>query len=239
MRTVMPNSPDDLLPAGTIRPEIPPLPRRLRGLPVSRGYAVPWFVAWLDGAPDFRVSDPVKWRRAIRERRCWICGEALGVHLAFVIGPMCGINRTTTEPPGHLECAIWSAQACPFLTRPHARRREVDAADAISPGGIPILRNPGVTLIWTTRTYRLFDDGHGKPLIEIGLPEAVRWYAEGRLATRAEVAYSVDTGYPALLEVAAGQDAETPGIGAVAELERRMRAFVACYPPEQSEEAPR
>lgn len=218
-----------------MRTELPPLPRRLQHLPVVRGYPVPWFVAWIDGVPDFRISDRQKWHRAIRERRCWVCGEALGVHLAFVIGPMCGINRTTTEPPCHLACAVWSARACPFLARPHARRRDVDEAIEVhQPGGTPLLRNPGVTLIWITRTYRLFDDGRGNPLIEIGLADAVQWWAEGRAATREEVQRSVESGYPALLEVAEQQDAQQPDAGAVAELSRRALAFLSVYPRERA-----
>ena len=217
----------------SLRPELPTLPPRLRSLPLARGYPVPWFVAWIDGVPDFRISDRQKYARAIRERRCWVCGDRLGVHLAFVIGPMCGINRTTTEPPCHLDCADWSARACPFLARPHARRRDVDEAiETHHPGGIPLLRNPGVTLVWITRGYRLFDDGHGKPLIRIGLPEAVRWYAEGRPATRAEVQASVAGGYPALLDVAATQEAQEPRCGAVAELARLAGAFETLYPEE-------
>lgn len=227
--------PDELL-----RPDLPPLPRRIRQLPVVRGYPVPWFVAWIDGVPDFRISDREKFRRAIRARRCWVCGERLGVHLVFVLGPMCGINRTTTEPPCHLDCADWSARACPFLARPHARRREVeDALTVHHPGGVPLLRNPGVALLWITREYALFDDGHGRPLIRVGPPMAVRWYAEGRDATREEVAASIESGYPALLEMAETQDRDQPGAGAVDELARRALAFLSLYPPRTDARAPR
>src|SRR5215831_3288717 len=113
-----------------LRSELTELPRRLKALPVdARGYPVPWFVAWHDGVPDFRIADTAKWRRAVRERRCWVCGDRLGRYLAFVIGPMCGINRTTTEPPLHRECAEWSVMNCPFLVRPHAKRRENGITD--------------------------------------------------------------------------------------------------------------
>jgi hypothetical protein len=66
---------------------------------------VPWFVAWFDGKPEFRAMDGLKWIRAVREHLCWVCGGRLGVWQTFVLGPMCGINRTTVEPPCHLECA--------------------------------------------------------------------------------------------------------------------------------------
>ena len=103
------------------------LPARMRGLPVDeRGYVVPWFVDWLDGKPEFRAMDRSKFVRAIRERLCWVCGEKLGVYLTFVAGPMCGINRTSGEPPCHADCALWSALNCPFLSNPRMVRREDD-----------------------------------------------------------------------------------------------------------------
>lgn len=216
-----------------LRPDLPPLPDRVRRLPIARGYPVPWFVAWIDGAPDFRVAGTDKFRRAVRERRCWICGDRLGRHLAFVIGPMCGINRTTTEPPCHLECADWSARACPFLARPQAKRRDHEALrlELDAPMvGLPILRNPGVTLIWVTREYRVFDDGRGHPLLRLGEPDRVFWYAEGRAATRAEVSASIVSGLPALQAVAEEQDAQAPGTGAAAALARLAADFERLYP---------
>ena len=102
------------------------MPPRIRRLPVSpAGFPVPWFIQWFDGGkpcapgdgvPDFRVFDAGKLRLAIKARRCWVCGGQLGVHLAFVIGPMCSINRVISEPPSHRECAVFSATACPFLS---------------------------------------------------------------------------------------------------------------------------
>lgn len=94
-----------------IRPELEALPVRLRKLPVdARGYPVPWFVDWIEGpegrVPEFRAMDPRKWVRAVKERLCWVCGEALGRWLVFPIGPMCAITRTTAEPPSHLDCAL-------------------------------------------------------------------------------------------------------------------------------------
>lgn len=109
---------------GTLR-RYTDLPERMADLPVDdRGYPVPWFVAWHDGKPEFRAMDPAKFARAIKEKRCWVCGERLGVNLCFVAGPMCGINRTSSEPPSHLMCARWSAQNCPFLSNPRMVRRE-------------------------------------------------------------------------------------------------------------------
>lgn len=188
------------------RPELGTLPERIAKLPVHRGYPVPWFVDWTDGEPEFRAMDPDKWRRAVRDRVCWVCGEPLGKYLAFVIGPMCGVNRTTTEPPCHLDCAEWSARFCPFLSRPHMVRREDDAINAarflVQGAGLPILRNPGVACVWITLTYTTFRDPRNRPLIELGEPVNVRWFAEGRKASRAEVNASIESGMPALREMA-------------------------------------
>jgi hypothetical protein len=133
-----------------------------------------------------------------------VCGDRLGSYLAFAIGPMCAVNRTTSEPPSHAECARWSAQFCPFLSRPQAKRREDDLTrEAMeNVAGCPIQRNPGCCAVWITHSYRLFRDPQGKSLVEIGPPVAVEWYAEGRLATRAEIEESLRTGMPALEELA-------------------------------------
>jgi hypothetical protein len=179
----------------------------MQDLPVSKsGWVVPWFVDWLNGEPEFRAMDPRKWKRAIKEERCWVCGHKLGSWLVFVIGPMCAINRVSSEPPSHLGCARWSAQNCPFLSRPHMIRREAGEAELIpNQAGVGIMRNPGVTLLWTTRDYEVFQT-EGGPLIQVGEAAAVEWWAEGKPATRAQVEHSIETGLPALEELAAKQE---------------------------------
>lgn len=207
------------------RQDLPPaMPARMRRLPVHRGYPVPWFVAWLDGdqqpvavgegEPDFRVLKPGAIEHAWNRQRCWICGGPLGVYKAFVVGPMCAINRTSAEPPGHLDCADWSARACPFLARPHARRRDAGKPEGtIVPAGIGLMRNPGVALVWVTDRPRVRRTPTGD-LFNIGQPTQLHWYAEGREATREEVAASIDSGYPELYKLAEAEGAE-----AIAELE--------------------
>ena len=192
--------------AEELRPELSALPERLRALPVFRGYPVPWFVAYPngpEGEPDFRVADPQKWIRAVKEKRCWVCGEQLGAWLVFVLGPMCGITRTTSEPATHLECANWSVLNCPFLTRPHMVRREGDLPEGtVDAPGNPLHRNPGVTLLWRTKTFTLFRAQDRRYLISVGEPIEVACYAEGRRATRQEVDESIAGGLPALIELA-------------------------------------
>lgn len=178
----------------TMRPELPPLPPKMANVPIDeRGYPVPWFVELIDGKPDHRIMSTLKLRLAVTEGRCWMCGEPLGVFKSFVIGPMCIITRCSAEPPSHLECARYACAACPFLTRPHAHRRQAGLPEHMEMAGNGILRNPGVTCLWTTRRHQAYragrgqTQGHGGVLFEIGAPSSTEWYAEGRQATRAEV----------------------------------------------------
>ena len=191
-----------------MRPNLTPLPARMRHLPLDeRGYPVPWFVAWIDGAPEFRASDPRKFVAAIREKRCWVCGGTMGVHKTFVIGPMCGVNRSTAEPPCHYHCAIWSAINCPFLSNAKMVRNEKGLDDYKNPGGIMIKRNPGVVLLWTTRSFNLRNVDNGV-LIEIGEPSAILFFKDGRRATREEVGHAVASGLPLLQDMASQEDRE-------------------------------
>jgi hypothetical protein len=203
------------MPDFPLRPELGVLPMRLRRLPVDRrGYPVPWFVQWIDGQPEFRAMDPQKFAIAIREKRCWVCGDVLGAYLAFVIGPMCAVNRTSAEPPCHLECAQWSAEHCPFLSRPTMVRREDDLTAQAVPGDASLLRNPGCAGVWVTKSgyrfYRAPGQSASGYLIEMGPPLRVEWYAEGRPATRTEVEASIASGMPFLMEAC---DKETTALG--------------------------
>jgi hypothetical protein len=208
-----------------LHPGIEPPPPRMAGLPLHRGYPVPWFVTFMDGVPEFRCMDGRKWVQAVREKLCWVCGWPLGTRLAFVAGPMCGLNRTSAEPPCHLECARYSARNCPFLSKPQMVRRENDMPEEGVLSPYAIMRNPGVTLVWITRSYSLFGDGHGNHLIEMGEPDATEWYALGKPATRAQVEESVRSGLPAV----AGQ---CRGDADLAELERRRQWLATKYPKE-------
>lgn len=181
-----------------------PRPKRLQYRPISpAGYPVPWFVAWFDGVPDFRVADQEKLVRALRNDLCWLCGQTLGRHKAFVIGPMCAVNRTTAEPPCHRDCAEYALRACPFLIKPRMRRNEQDRpAVAIDPPGVMLTRNPGCALLWMTGTYQMTRTRNG-PLIKLGEPTEIVPYAEGRIATRAELNASITSGLPFLSKIAA------------------------------------
>lgn len=193
-----------------LRPELPPLPPLMKYLPIDdRGYPVPWFVAMVDGKPEFRVADSQKLVRAVKESLCWVCGNHVGPHFTFVIGPMCAVNRNTAEPPCHRVCAEFSAMACPFLSKPHMVRRENDLPAMAPSAGIAIRRNPGVTCLWSCRAFKPFAN-NGGALFKLHEPFRVDWYAEGRPATREEVLASINSGLPILREIALkdGDEAE-------------------------------
>jgi len=207
-----------------------PMPERIANLPrdKERGYPVPFFVAEIDGKYDFRIADEQKRIRCVQERLCWICGERLGRYLAFVIGPMCAINRISAEPPMHRDCAEYSVRVCPFLLNPNQKRnpRKVEAEIAETPG-IMISRNPGCMVLWITTSYSLVRDYHGGVLFRVGDPVKLVWIAEGRRATRAEVLDSIETGLPLLRELA-----EQDGQAAMAQLERQLSNAIKLVPAE-------
>jgi len=195
--------------AVALRPELEPPPSRMQSLPIDeRGYPVPWFVDWIDGKPEFRAMDPAKFVRAVNEKLCWTCGERLGRWMVFVAGPMCGINRTSSEPPSHLECAKYSVRNCPFLNNPDAIRRvdEVIGGDTSKVAGAMLTRNPGVSMLWICKDYSIFNDGKNKPLCHMGEAQSVEWYRCGKHATREEVLASIEGGFPALAAMAQKQE---------------------------------
>lgn len=183
-----------------VRDGLPPVPPRMLKLALdARGYPVPWFVKWFDGKPDFRVANYIKFKSAVSYGLCWCCGESLGKFKTFIIGPMCTVNRITSEPASHLDCAQFAVTACPFMLLPAAKRRARDLpAGTVAPPGLHLDRNPGVTALWTTREYKMIPMTDNRRLISIGTPESVKWYARGIAATRAEVAASLDEGFPVL-----------------------------------------
>lgn len=200
-----------------VRPELPPLTQRIAALPVDeRGYPVPFFVQWLDaennaaednapGArPEFRMMNGQKFVLCYRRKLCWVCGQPRGEKATFVIGAMCAINRTSSEMPCHYECAEWSVKGCPFLSRPNMVRREDDLirSNKENTAGIAIERNPGVSLLWTSRNFRPFKaHNNGGYLMNVGHPINVSWWREGRAATREEIMESIDSGIPQLREL--------------------------------------
>lgn len=204
------------------------LPARMQSLPIDeRGYVTPWFVAMVDGKPEFRAMDPRKFIEAVRSKLCWVCGQKMGFNMAFVAGPMCGVNRTSSEPPCHYECATWSSKNCPFLANPRMVRREDEVINNQSlrenAAGCAITRNPGVAMVWVTRQYETWK-APGGFLIQMGDPEKVEWWREGREATYAEVLESFESGLPNLINIARQEE------GGIAALNRAVERFQKYMP---------
>ena len=210
------------------------MPPRFAKLRVDeRGFPVPKFVSWIDGKPDFRVVDGRWMGKAVNHKLCWLCGERLGRHLAFVIGPMCAVNRVNSEPPSHLDCAHFAVQACPFMVNPQRKRDTYNYPEGTqTPAGIPLDRNPGVMLIWVTDNYKPFrartdvDPGiPGGVLFRLGDPTHLEWWARGRKATREEILASFYSGLPLLRKIA-----ESDGEDAVEEYQREVDRVMALVP---------
>lgn len=220
-----------------LRADLPPMPVRMKALPRDhRGFPIPWFVAELpNGERDFRIADPRKRHRAITQNLCWVCGGIMGAYKAFVIGPMCAVNRVTSEPPCHLECAQFSAMGCPFLTRPKMRRNDkgLEEIDTRDPSGVFLTRNPGCTCIWVTRSYQPFQAGETKEewLIRLDEPTDVYWYAFGKTATREQVLEAMDSGMPLLQEMAHKESPKAE------EMLKKYRQRVNHYLPKGVEDA--
>jgi len=208
------------------RSELPEVPQRMRRLPIARGYPVPWFVMKVNGEFDFRVQDHRKRILAVNNHLCWLCGQRLGQHLAFVIGPMCAINRVSGEPPSHRECAEFAVKGCPFLTQRETGYREAGLPEGVVMSDLNIVRQPGVALIWVTRSYKIVRvDGETGYVCRMGDPDAVLWFREGRAATRAEVMDSLDSGCPRLRKMA-----EDEGPRAVEHYERSKEIAMQLLP---------
>lgn len=207
------------------------MPGRIALLPQDKHHRpVPWFVAFINGVPDFRVIKPGAIEQALVSKLCWTCGLPFQRQedRAFVIGPMCAVNRVSAEPPSHRDCAVYSATHCPFLTTPNMTRRERHMPEgAANPAGTMIRRNPGVALVWVTgyRSWSTFKDHQGGTLVNVGEPKRCEWYAEGRAATRAEVLASIDSGLPILAGMAREE-----GPGAEAELARMHERALELVP---------
>jgi hypothetical protein len=127
---------------------------------------------------------------------------------------MWSVNRVSSEPPSHRECATFAAKNCPFLTFPQRRRDDRDLPEHKKPAGIMLEHNPGVALLWVTDSYSRMKNVDGV-LFKIGEPHEVEWWAHGRAATRAEVLAAIDKGLPQLRALADGaeESAEVEGPG--------------------------
>jgi len=184
-----------------LKPGLPELTARIAALPVSEnGLPIPFFVANIDGKPDFRVVDPEKLFKCVKRQLCWICGHQLGKMIAFVGGPLCVVNHISADAPMHYSCAEWSVKACPFMLNPNMRRREDEITDQIMAETIStamVMENPGVYAIYQTTGYNLVKQGGGI-VFAMGLPIGITWWKGGKGAKRADVMVALQNAMPTL-----------------------------------------
>lgn len=200
------------------RPELSDMPARMRGRPIDhRGFPVPWFVTnqTPEGLWDFRVVDAERKYQAIRQRKCWVTGEPLGRAVAFVVGPMCIINRVSSDPPVIPEVAEWSARICPFLSRPLAKRPDYDGQHDTP--GIMVADNPGLCAVWVTRDYSY---GRNNGLFYFEAPTKVTWWRKGREVSGDPEAQQIYEALAAKLREMAAEE----GRGALAVFDSMKRA---------------
>lgn len=176
------------------------VPKHLRYRPVVGGYVVPFFVSWYkdgvlvhektEGArPDFPTIDVRRLVTCRKQNRCWICGNGLKAFKTFVFGPASALVQMSTEPPSHPECANYAVQVCPFIidpTRLHVSEKpgfKLKEGQTLMPEVGP--GNPGVAIIWTTRSYEFHmpDPSRGMALFEPGEPERIEFWHRGQPAT--------------------------------------------------------
>lgn len=211
--------------------EVPP---RMRKLPRDRrGFIVPSFVSWLKNGklskpgvpgaePDFRAVDTWFFAHAINYNRCWLCGEKLGSKHVFAIGPMCSVNRITSEPGSHLDCAHYAVKVCPFIIEPKMKRNDVKPVahdHVLDPAGLHNDRNPGAMLLWVAGPARP-TKVQGGVLLQLAEPVRVEWWTRGRLATHAEARAALDSGVEELRRIAVKRD----GPAGLRELDKLAKA---------------
>lgn len=176
------------------------VPERIAALPRDEhDRPVPWFVARVDGRPDFRIIDAKKIPLAVGERRCWICGQPIDPtdRYAFVVGPVSLFSRCTSEPPAERRCALYALRECPFLSTPGRGRRPEGMPPGAWMAGAPVYENPGVVLLWLCDTYRVEGDGAGGIVIRLPVPASIVAYCEGQPAYRNQLddAFAAAAGY--------------------------------------------
>jgi hypothetical protein len=126
---------------------------RLAQLPTDRrGIPIPFITEFVDGVPDFRLTDLAKWRLVCDSRCCGICGGQLGYWVAFIGHDELVRARVFWDPPMHVTCARYSIENCPFLALSGARRsgRALPEGDFTVP---PVRARPARVALYITRDY--------------------------------------------------------------------------------------
>jgi hypothetical protein len=103
---------------------IPPIPAWLADRPSAGGLVVPWITPrTADGRFLFGGVDRTKMERALRERRCGVCGQPLGHPLVLMMRLSDLAAQCTVEPALHPQCAAYTIAACPMVAGRLSRYR--------------------------------------------------------------------------------------------------------------------
>lgn len=91
------------------------IPSFVAHLPCHGGLPVPYFIAWANGVPEFRVIDGAVVIKCVQKSLCGICGRRLGEYAYVIGGPRSRESHFYSDPPMHKKCAEWATEVCPFL----------------------------------------------------------------------------------------------------------------------------
>lgn len=133
------------------------IPARLRDRPLYGDLPVGFYFEWVDedGAlccvsrkpevkPDFRVICPMRWGQCVLKRLCPLCGKPLD-YWAWIIGQVPESDTMTyVDPAMHEDCWRYALQVCPFLSKPHDKRRvgmPTGSSRLVDPPGCPVIKD--------------------------------------------------------------------------------------------------
>jgi hypothetical protein len=138
--------------------KVTPIPRRMRGLPRDpRGVPIPWFAGRdADGHLRVTILDLARWRDAVKNRRCWMCGAPLGRSRTFVLGPVQAITRPSVNRrriPAALNTLSESVRSS-LTRRGGASTASRTRAARRSTPGVRFVANPFIRIWLTRRTQR-------------------------------------------------------------------------------------
>lgn len=103
------------------------IPRCLRQRPKYKGLPIPFTTFIKDGVPDFKVLDIPNRNLCLRRRLCALCGQSLKDTIVFIGGENSIAQRTFVDPAMHEDCALYAAQACPFLANKDGTYSKVES----------------------------------------------------------------------------------------------------------------
>jgi hypothetical protein len=151
-----------------------PIPKRMRALGRDeRGYPIPFIVMREpdSGRPLFVVNDAERQIRAVKEKRCPICGSHLDSLIWWVGGPLSAFLEAGAynDSGMHYECMEYALQVCPYLAMPNylgsltelATKQAMEAGVATVIDHTMLPGRPAVFVAVAARRFTLIDHGAG------------------------------------------------------------------------------